>query len=137
MDRGPGDPRNVLLELERAGWNGRYLTETDRTRGVGADSDYDLLIGVVKRQVQRQHKGKQRDRERAPLHGLAAVRKQRQQQRSGERHKDDEGQDGVVDIHRVLMSAPTASGQKSSRRGRQRRQSPAIPRRSENCPTYA
>ncbi len=78
VDGGRGDPRNILLELEGAGL---------------------ARVRVVERQMQRQPEGDQRDGERGPLHGLAAVGQQRKQQRAGQRREDDEGQNDVVDIH--------------------------------------
>jgi hypothetical protein len=92
MDERRRNPGDVLLELERAGLGG---------------------VRVMERQVKREQERDEGDRERAPLHDLAAVGQKHEQQRAGQREEDDEGQDGVIDIHRVLTGTPAASGQRS------------------------
>ncbi len=52
--------------------------------------------------MQGEQEGEERDGERAPLHGLAFVRQQREQDRAGRGDEGDERQDGVVDVHRFL-----------------------------------
>ena len=57
-------------------------------------------VVVVEGQMQGQQEGEERDGERAPLHGLAFVRQQREQDRARKRDEGDERKDGVVDVHR-------------------------------------
>jgi hypothetical protein len=62
-------------------------------------------VVVVEVKMQRKREGDESDGERAPLHQLAFVRQQGQQDRARERDKGDDGQDGVVYIHRGFIDS--------------------------------
>ena len=53
-------------------------------------------VREVRGQVQGAEEGEERDAERGPLHGLAAVGQEREQKRAGERDEDDEREDDVI-----------------------------------------
>ena len=73
--------RQVLVELKAAGRGG---------------------VVVADGKMQRKNESDKGDGERTPLHQLALVGQQRQQDRARERDEGDDGQDGVVDVHRFL-----------------------------------
>src|ERR1700731_4072336 len=60
-------------------------------------------VVIAERKMQSEHEGGEGDGERTPLHQLALVRQQRQQDRAREWDEGDDGQDGVVDIHRGFI----------------------------------
>ncbi len=62
---------------------------------------------VADGKVQRKSKCYEGDRERTPLHQLALVGQQGQQDRTRKRDEDDDGQDGVVDVHCFLWWSKT------------------------------
>ncbi len=73
------DPREIVFELESARRGG---------------------VVVADREVEGEDEGDEGDGERSPLHQLASVGHQREQNRSRERGEGDEGQDDVIDIYR-------------------------------------
>ena len=60
-------------------------------------------VVVMEGKMQRQGEGDEGDGERTPLHQFALVGQESQQDRAHERNEGDDGQDGVVYVHRGFI----------------------------------